>query len=109
MSTTGYGDILPLTNFERAYAVVVMLVGVVVSAIVFGVLAQIITEAFDDLPSSAQQQNEVRSRSQQRVIITKNRHTLHQRYCATRCALDRQPRVPYLGAIFSFGRSLCLH
>ena len=60
MSTTGYGDIVPLTNYERTYALSVMLVGVVVSALVFGVLAQIITEAFDDLPSSAQHQTEVR-------------------------------------------------
>jgi hypothetical protein len=60
MSTTGYGDIVPLTNYERTYALLIMLVGVVVSAIVFGVLAQIITEAFDDLPSSAQKQIEVR-------------------------------------------------
>ena len=59
MSTTGYGDIVPLTNYERGYALLVMLAGVVTSAIVFGVLAQIITEAFDNLPSSAQQQTEV--------------------------------------------------
>lgn len=59
MSTTGYGDIVPRTNFERSYALAVMLIGVVVSALVFGVLAQIISEAFNDLPSSAQHQNEV--------------------------------------------------
>jgi voltage-gated potassium channel len=60
MSTTGYGDILPLTNLERSYALTVMLVGVVVAALVFGVLAQIITEMFNDSPTSAQHQSEVR-------------------------------------------------
>lgn len=60
MSTTGYGDILPLTNLERSYALVVMLVGVVVSALVFGVLGQIITDAFDGLASGKQSQNQVR-------------------------------------------------
>jgi hypothetical protein len=59
MSTTGYGDIIPKTNWERSYALCVMLVGVVVSALVFGVLAQIITEAFDHLPTGAQHQSEV--------------------------------------------------
>jgi Ion channel len=59
MSTTGYGDILPKTNWERSYALCIMLVGVVVSALVFGVLAQIITEAFDHLPTGTQHQSEV--------------------------------------------------
>jgi hypothetical protein len=61
MSTTGFGDILPMTNWERSYALCVMLVGVVLSALVFGVLAQIITEAFDHLPTDTQHQSEVRS------------------------------------------------
>jgi hypothetical protein len=59
MSTTGYGDILPRTNWERSYALCVMLVGVVLSALVFGVLAQIITEAFDHLPTGNQHHSEV--------------------------------------------------
>lgn len=59
MSTTGYGDILPMTNWERSYALAVMLVGVVLSALVFGVLAQIITDAFDHLPTGTQHQSEV--------------------------------------------------
>lgn len=59
MSTTGYGDILPMTNLERSYALIVMLIGVVVSALVFGVLGQIITDAFDSLATGAQSQNQV--------------------------------------------------
>eukprot|EP00892_Ulva_mutabilis_P002121 jgi/Ulvmu1/1190/UM108_0018.1 len=59
MSTTGYGDILPMTNLERSYALVVMLIGVVVSALVFGVLGQIITDAFDSIANGAQSQNQV--------------------------------------------------
>ena len=48
-----------MTNWERSYALCVMLVGVVLSALVFGVLAQIITEAFDHLPTGTQHQSEV--------------------------------------------------
>ena len=59
MSTTGYGDILPMTNLERSYALVVMLIGVVVSALVFGVLGQIITDAFDSASAGAGTQNQV--------------------------------------------------
>lgn len=59
MSSTGFGDILPMTNWERSYSLCVMLVGVILSALVFGVLAQIITEAFDDLPTGTQHQSEV--------------------------------------------------
>jgi hypothetical protein len=61
MSTIGYGDILPTTNYERVYALLIMIIGTCVTALMFGVLANLITESFDDLPTSSQKQNEVRS------------------------------------------------
>ncbi|GMH45853.1 hypothetical protein BSKO_13816 [Bryopsis sp. KO-2023] len=42
MTTVGYGDIVPSTNMDRAFTMVVMLVGGIVQAIIFGNVAVLI-------------------------------------------------------------------
>ena len=60
VSTVGYGDILPLSNTERTFALSIMLLGAVVTAIMFGVIANLLTESLDNLPTSIKSQQEVR-------------------------------------------------
>ena len=42
MTTVGYGDIVPLSNYERAFACVVELLGAVCTALVFGNVALLV-------------------------------------------------------------------
>jgi hypothetical protein len=47
-ATVGYGNIIPLTNLERIYAVLVMMIGAILcDAVVVAVLSQIINETDD--------------------------------------------------------------
>jgi hypothetical protein len=46
MTTVGYGDIVPLTNYERAFACCVELLGAVCTALVFGNVA-LLVQGFD--------------------------------------------------------------
>ena len=42
MYTVGYGDIVPVTNFERSYTHIIQLLGCVSTALIFGNVALLI-------------------------------------------------------------------
>lgn len=42
MYTVGYGDIVPVTNFERTYTMIIQLLGCISTALIFGNVALLV-------------------------------------------------------------------